>query len=57
MERRLDHQLLKKLQLFKTLQKINLYKNNSNDWATIMEIGHSDMGNNWHACYKGVYKI
>ena len=57
MERRLDHQLLKKLQLFKTLQKINLYKNNSNDWANIMEFGHSDMGNNWHACYKGVYKI
>ena len=46
MEGRLDHQLLKKLQLFKTLQKINLYKNKSNDWATIMEFGHSDMGNN-----------
>ena len=57
MERRLDHQLLKKPQPFKTLQKINPYKNNSNDWPVIMEFGHSDMGNNWHACYKGVYKI
>ena len=32
-------------------------KNNSNDWPTIKEFGHSDMGNNWHAFYKGVYKI
>jgi hypothetical protein len=57
MERRLDYQLLNEPQPLKTLQKINTYKNNSNDWATIMEFGHSDMGNNWHACYKGVYKI
>ena len=46
MERRLDHQLLKKPQPFKTLQKINPYKNNSNDWVAIMVFGHSDMGNN-----------
>ena len=32
------------------------YKQTLN-WQTIMEFGHSDMGNNWYACYKGVYKI
>lgn len=57
MERRLDYQPLNEPQPFKTLQKINTYKNNSNYWPTIMEFGYSDMGNNWHACYKGVYKI
>ena len=57
MERRLDHQLLKSLNFLKHCKKINPYKNNSNDWPNIMESGNSDMGNNWHACYKGVYKI